>query len=333
MSQTTEIEWADATWNPVRGCTKISAGCKFCYAERFAERFRGVPGHAFEQGFDLRLVPEALGLPLTWKKPKRIFVNSMSDLFHEDIPFEFISEVWDIMARAHWHTYMILTKRSKRMVAYFEWLKQGMKVRGLDEWWKGVDPLPQIWLGVTTENQMAADERVTDLLQCPAAVRFVSYEPALGPLDLTAIKQDLGEGLFGDALSWHHMPYNGGNKRPYPKIDWVICGGESGSGARPMHPDWARKLRDQCAEAGVPFFFKQHGEWAPGECADHPQTRTEQTAKLVNGQWVFGRQTPSQCASLHVDDQPDLYRFGKRKAGRKLDGIEHNDFPKPRAKV
>jgi protein gp37 len=219
MAEHSKIEWTDATWNPVRGCTKISPGCAHCYAERFAERFRGVPGHPFEQGFDLRLVPQKLDDPLRWKKPKRVFVNSVSDLFHEGVPDDYIAEVADVMVRADWHTYQILTKRSARML---ELLKGRLQVAAAK---------PHIWWGVSVENQKNGLPRIAHLRSSPAAVRFLSIEPLL---------EDLGA-----------MDLSG--------INWVIVGGESGIGARPMERKWVVNIRRQCRSHGIPFFFKQWG--------------------------------------------------------------------------
>src|SRR5262249_7852786 len=213
MSDHSGIEWTDATWNPVRGCTKVSPGCARCYAEAFAERFRGVPGHPYEQGFDLRLVPEKLGDPLRWRTPRRVFVNSMSDLFHEGVPESFIVEVARVMARADWHTFQVLTKRSERMAGL---------LRGALGFAAGQR---HIWWGVGVENRRHGLPRVSHLQAAPARVRFLSVEPlleCLGPLNLDGIA-------------------------------WVIVGGESGPGARPMELDWVRSVRDQCARAGVPF--------------------------------------------------------------------------------
>jgi protein gp37 len=219
MSEISTIEWTDATWNPVRGCTKISPGCKHCYAEVFAERFRGVPGHPYEQGFDLRLVPEKLAEPLRWQTPKMIFVNSMSDLFHEGVPDEYIEAVARVMVKAEWHTYQILTKRSARMAS----LLKG-RLRFAAE-------APHIWWGVSVENKEHGLPRLRDLQKSPVSVRFLSVEPLL-------------EGLG-------RLNLNG--------IHWVIVGGESGHGARPLKREWVTSIRDQCEEAGVSFFFKQWG--------------------------------------------------------------------------
>jgi protein gp37 len=219
MAETSSIEWTDATWNPVRGCTKISPGCKHCYAEVFAERFRGVPNHPYSQGFDLRMVPEKLGEPLKWKTPKRIFVNSMSDLFHPGVPDEYISRVAEIMIQAPWHTYQVLTKRADRMTAL---LNTSLAFAASSS---------HIWWGVSVENRKHGLPRMKHLQMARASVRFLSVEPLL---------EDLGE-----------LNLNG--------IHWVIVGGESGHGARPMSQDWVNSIRIQCRNAGVPFFFKQWG--------------------------------------------------------------------------
>lgn len=225
MSNNSKIEWTDATWNPVTGCTKVSPGCKHCYAQTFAERFRGVPGHPFEQGFDLRLWPERLLLPLSWKAPRRIFVNSMSDLFHEKVPDLFIDRVFETMQKANWHEFQVLTKRPERMTAYLH--QRGARRASFGS------VHPHVWLGASVETQryIQRAELVADL---PSAVRFLSCEPLLGPIDLRNV---VGPG----------------------GVNWVIVGGESGHGARPMDPAWAMDIRDQCAQVDVPFFFKQWG--------------------------------------------------------------------------
>jgi protein gp37 len=222
MADATSIEWTDATWNPVTGCTKISAGCDHCYAERFSERFRGTRGHPFATGFDLTLRPERLEQPLGWRQPRMIFVNSMSDLFHKEIPREFIGRVFDTMERANWHTFQVLTKRSSLMRDFLR--KRYGPERG---------PV-HMWFGVSVEDG-SKKSRIRHLREAPAGVRFLSVEPligSMGTLDLTG-------------------------------IDWVIVGGESGPGARPMRADWARDVRDQCRAAGVAFFFKQWGGLRP----------------------------------------------------------------------
>jgi protein gp37 len=226
MGNKTEIAWTDATWNPVSGCTQASPGCDHCYAARLAKRLP--VAHAGGRPFsEVVCHPERLDVPIRWRKPRRIFVCSMGDLFHDGVPFDFVDSVWGRMLLANQHTFQVLTKRPAKMLEYLStrrWTPDGSNV----------------WLGVTAEDQQRADERIPLLLQCPAAVRLVSVEPMLGPVDLS------GYGWMRGLLT-------------EPRISWVICGGESGSGARPMHPAWARSLRDQCSAAGVPFFFKQQG--------------------------------------------------------------------------
>lgn len=214
MGASSSIEWTQGTWNPVTGCTKVSPGCKHCYAERMARRLRLMGQPNYRHGFQLALHESALDLPLRWKKPQTIFVNSMSDLFHEDIPFEFIERVFDVMRRASWHTFQVLTKRSGR----------------LRELSSALDWAPNIWMGVSVENDDYTF-RIDDLRTCDSTTRFLSLEPLLGPLP--------GLELAG--------------------IDWVIVGGESGPGARPMSEEWVLDIRDQCLRANVPFFFKQWG--------------------------------------------------------------------------
>ncbi len=219
MSDGSTIEWTDATWNPVRGCTKVSPGCKHCYAETFAERWRGVPDHPYGQGFDLRLVPEKLPEPLGWSRPRLVFVNSMSDLFQHGVPEHYVRLVFDVMNLADWHVYQVLTKRADRLRAITNRFPSPLVERR------------HIWLGVSVEDRKYGLPRIDELRRARAGVRFLSVEPLLedlGTLDLDA-------------------------------IDWVIVGGESGPGARPMKKEWVLSVRDQCVAAGVPFFFKQWG--------------------------------------------------------------------------
>ncbi len=262
MASTTAIEWTDVTWNPVTGCTKISAGCDHCYAERFSERFRGVAGHPFETGFDLTLRPERLNQPLTWKRPRMVFVNSMSDLFHKNVPEEFIGRVFDTMEQAHWHTFQVLTKRSSLMR---DFLKRRY----------GDSPGPRhIWLGVSIEDA-ARVSRLRHLQAAPAGLRFLSIEPLIGPvgsLDLDG-------------------------------IDWVIVGGESGPGARPMEADWVREVRDQCVSAGVAFFFKQWGGLRPKS----------------GGRELDGREWNEWPAFVAADRSPDLDAARRNAHGRAED--------------
>src|SRR5688572_19173159 len=248
MSATSEIEWTDATWNPVRGCTKVSPGCAHCYAEVFAERFRGVPGHPYEQGFDLRLVPEKLLEPIRWQQSRMIFVNSMSDFFQEEVPDEYIEAAALIMQRANWHTYQVLTKRSGRLRDLLR-----TKLRSAAK-------APHIWWGVSVENRRVGVPRVSDLRQSGARIRFLSIEPLLedlGLLDLTG-------------------------------INWVIVGGESGPGARPLKREWIVSIQRQCRREGVPFFFKQWGG----------------VRKSDNGRSLFGR-TYDEFPPVIRSAQPD----------------------------
>lgn len=222
MADGSAIEWTDATWNPVTGCTRITDGCDNCYAARFSERWRGIAGHPFENGFDLTLRPERIAQPLAWKRSRMIFVNSMSDLFHKQVPREFINRVFDTMERADWHVFQVLTKRSSLMRDY------------LKRRYRDAPPPAHIWLGVSVEHGRSTS-RIAHLRDAPAAVRFLSVEPligAVGQVDLAG-------------------------------IHWVIAGGESGPGARPMAIEWAREIRDQCAEQRVAFFFKQWGGLRP----------------------------------------------------------------------
>lgn len=247
MSDKSKIEWTDATWNPVRGCTKISPGCSHCYAETFAERFRGVPNHPFEFGFDLRLIPEKLANPLRWGASRMIFVNSMSDLFHADVPDDYIVLVARVMMAANWHTYQVLTKRADRLR---ELLAGKLQFAAQQD---------HIWWGVSVENRQHGFPRLEVLRQSAAKIRFLSVEPLLedlGPIDLTG-------------------------------INWVIVGGESGPGARPIHPDWVRNVQVQCQKSGVPFFFKQWGG----------------VRKAVNGRTLDGR-TFSEFPEVPQTDPP-----------------------------
>jgi protein gp37 len=250
MSATSSIEWTQATWNPVTGCTEVSEGCDHCYAKTFAERWRGTPGHPYEQGFDLKLWPERLSLPKRWRKPRRVFVNSMSDLFHDDVPDDFIVRAFDTMANTRRHTYQVLTKRPGRMASFMRRYTAGESGPHAPES-VPVGVLPNVWLGTSVETQKWANVRIPKLLETPAAVRFLSCEPLLGPLDLS---------------EWLWWPWEPASFRAYKRrgaLHWIIVGGESGFGARSMHPDWTRMLRDQAVEAGVAFFFKQWGGRTP----------------------------------------------------------------------
>jgi protein gp37 len=270
MAATSHIEWTDATWNPVRGCSKITPGCKHCYAATFAERFRGVKGHPYEQGFDIRLVPEKLVEPLKWAEPKMVFVNSMSDLFHPEISDEYIVAVAQVMVAANWHTFQVLTKRSGR-------LKQL-----LDTKLNFAAPSNNIWWGVSVEDKRYGLPRLQDLRESAAGIRFLSVEPLL---------EDLGTvNLDG--------------------IHWMIVGGESGHDARPLAKSWVLSLRNQCKKSGVPFFFKQWGgnkKWKAGrlleektydeypESSPYPAPLTEKRREMI---YAFENKFRSLSSSL-----------------------------------
>lgn len=337
MGDKTKIEWTDATWNALKGCSRVSEGCRNCYAESMAARFSdaGQWGYGLATRKDgqhrwtgvVVLDLPTLEKPLRWRKPRRIFVTSVSDPFHPQVTDEMLDRLFAVIAACPQHTFQLLTKRPERMLQYFEqfrscgprmgWItRNGERPKSYggeaeliipDDRW----PLPNLWLGVSVENQDVAEERIPHLLATPAAVRFLSCEPLLGPVDLTRIKAPWVD--WRDALRGHEQGRPGASISAghfavgLSKIDWVIAGGESGPKARPMHPDWARGLRDQCAAAGVPFFFKQWGEWHP-----EPDMPSEvQEAFELMGRW----------------DGTSL-RVGKAAAGRRLDGREHLQFPK-----
>lgn len=367
MAATTSIEWTERTWNPVVGCEIVSPGCAHCYAMRMAARIeamgtaphykgltRKVNGHAVWTGV-MRPAPDRVLMePLHWKKPSLIFVNSMSDLFAEGVSDETIDQVFAVMGLAHWHTFQVLTKRPERMRAYFaetwqpapahdislgrsEALHVPAEVRGDDRWdhinlacddldllkidrvWTADGeligrpawprrPLPNVWLGISAEDQPRYDERWPHLRDTPAAVRFLSAEPLLGRIEIL------------------------------PGLDWVIVGGESGAGARPMHPDWARALRDDCATLGVPFFFKQWGEWREafhnedGPKVEEVEVGSETAESLAslakNPCWLTGAGRAFRYASA-IGDEPArmMERLGKKGAGRLLDGRAHDAMP------
>jgi protein gp37 len=316
MADNTGIEWTDATWNPVTGCTEVSPGCDRCYAKTFAERWRGTPGHYFENGFDVQLRPDKLDLPLRWRQPRRIFVNSMSDLFHDQVPDEYIAQVWGVMAWSPLHTFQILTKRHSRMRSLLS--SRDFKSKVDDAWYdfgrryampeKRAEPpthpydrwpLPNVWLGVSTENQQWANIRIPALLDTLAAVRFISAEPLLGPIS-----------IFASSKTDHD-----------PGLDWVIVGGESGHGARPMHPGWVRSLRNECTFNGVPFLFKQWGEWTPS--AEHGGARR---LVYIDGESAEVGNSYASGAVLRPGSQL-MYRGGKHRAGRQLDGRTWDQYP------
>jgi protein gp37 len=340
MGSKTGIEWTDSTWNPLRGCSRVSEGCRNCYAETMAARFSG-PGQPHAGLAVMRngkpswtgkveLVEKHLLNPLKWKpgqpiydattgkrvgndasRPRRIFVNSMSDLFHEDVTDEMRDRIFAVMGLCPQHVFQVLTKRPERMLAYFAkpngfrftWREgyiqnAGYAIKPEGHFALSVWPLPNVWLGVSVENQAAADERIPLLLQTPAAVRFISAEPLLGLVNLFWPNHYLSLNrrvVFGQL----------GKERIYDGLDWVICGGESGPGARPMQEDWVRSLLNRCQGTNVPFFFKQWGEWLPAMC----DGATDRTGAQV----------------LNASDQPQ--RVGKKAAGALLDGREWKQFP------
>ena len=293
----TKIEWADRSWNVITGCEKISAGCAHCYAERMAKRLAGRAGYPKENPFEVTLHIDKLDEPLKWKKPQRIFVCSMSDLFHEKVPFWFIDEVFATILEAQHHTFLVLTKRPERMREYFA------KFR------KEYLPIPNVWLGTSVEDQRAAEKRIPELLQIPAEVRFLSCEPLLGPLYLDEIPQVL---LSVTKRKDAYLVDSG-------KLDWVIVGGESGPKARPMNPDWVRGIRDQCLAGNIPFFFKQWGEW------QWTDERLE-IQRMANGKKE--RKLTSIKIPGAIGYNEVWFRWvGKIKAGRVLDNREWNEFP------
>ncbi len=327
MADKSAIEWTDATWNPVLGCSIVSPGCTNCYAMKEAYRFGFNPNlqryHGLTKKVNDRPVwtgkiakaPNTTWLaPIERKKPTKYFVNSMGDLFHEDCPDDWILDALTVMAIANQHTFQIVTKRADRMwefmsrprlleEIYLNWYTFSDGAREVHGW-----PLSNVWLGVSTERQQEADERIPLLLETPAAVRFISAEPLLGPLN-----------LFDFIGPWGPTPQS---LQAPPALDWVIVGGESGQKARPMHPDWARSLRDQCGAAGIPFFFKQWGEWAP--------STEEQAAGNPRSGWQTKRAHPCVAKAEELYPQAGaafVERLGKKAAGRLLDGVEHNAMP------
>jgi protein gp37 len=354
VSDNSAIEWTDATWNPVTGCTKVSRGCDHCYAETFAERWRGVAGHHFENGFDVTLRPERLDQPLRWKKPRRVFVNSMSDLFHEAVPDEFIVTVFARMWWSPQHTFQVLTKRHGRMRSLVPRIEERLREMEHDldlldaptplRW-----PLPNVWLGVSVEDQKRADLRIPALLDTPAAVRFLSCEPLLGPISLRGLQTFecsvcCRSGLWnngrsiaaGDEVNEYWCQVCGAEvpiEGCTPGIGWVIAGGESGPGARPMHPAWARSLRDLCEAAAVPFFLKQLGEYSPYLPMIPDDTRPDGRAPDWDRKpsaWVeeaTGRTVTDEANVPITGSWQAVYRVGKKAAGRTLDGQTSDQYP------
>ena len=270
MAANTKIEWADHTFNPWVGCTKISPGCDHCYAEGWAKRTGDA---ALWQGNRRRTSDANWRLPLKWNREaeaagvrRRVFCASLADMFDNQAEVSWRHALWELIHDTPHLDWLLLTKRPQNIAK----MLPNYDTHPLPDWGQG---WPNVWLGTTVENQAEADRRIPLLLGVPAAKRFLSCEPLLGPVDLTAVQQTVDPGFFGDCLQWYHKGYcHEIEGISYPTIDWVIAGGESGPGARPMHPNWARSLRDQCAAAGVPFLFKQWGEWAPADRPIGPPT-------------------------------------------------------------
>lgn len=295
MSQKTKIEWTESTWNPVSGCDKISDGCKNCYAEKMAKRLQAMGTKGYENGFKVTLHPDRLSEPTKRKKPTMYFVCSMGDLFHDDVPFWYIDDIFATMIHNSQHTFQVLTKRPKRMQQYF------MRSKELIEEYfpNGVTlPAQNIWLGVTAENQEQADNRIPILLDIPATKRFVSIEPMLSKIDFERLYSR--ESYLFD-------------------LDWVICGGETGANARPLHPDWVRNLRDQCQESNVPFFFKQWGEYI----STVPASYKEEPSIWMN---IDGK-TATEEEALKGGSWKGFFKVGKKQAGHLIDDVEHRNMP------
>lgn len=350
MADGTHIQWTEATWNPLVGCTAVSPGCDHCYAATLASgRLKRLPlyaGLAKDGVFtgEVRLTPERLADPLKWTKPRRVFVNSMSDLFHDSVPDDFIATVFAVMAATPQHTYQILTKRHGRMRSLLtdecrcgnghapsihfrskmDWAATRHNpayVPGLFSTYHTAPwPLPNVWVGVSVENQKWADIRIPVLLDTPAAVRWISAEPLLGPIDLRNCA-----GVDALEPDWVGGPTHGMGC-PHPLLDWVVAGGESGPGARPMHPDWARSLRDQCASAGVAFFLKQHGDWVEvDDCGPEGwRARRESDWQVRRDGYAWPLIEPHDAED---DTEVTIRRVGKKAAGRELDGRTHDDYP------
>jgi protein gp37 len=369
MAENSKIEWTDATWNPITGCSVVSPGCTNCYAMRLAgTRLAHHPSRAgLTQDTkagpvwtgEVRFNEQWLDQPLRWSRPRMIFVCAHGDLFHESVPDEWIDRVFAVMALAPHHTFQVLTKRAERMRAYLSGLGRARKIYSdvcdkavaervdvvliaspehvadappgrqlvLGTW-----PLPNVWLGVSAEDQKRADERIPHLLATPAAVRWVSAEPLIGPVafdDWWLRAPAECEGCDGDGRGGrsllHCPPGACPDDEGIGRLDWIVAGGESGPGARPSHPEWFRSLRDQCAGAGVPFFFKQHGDWLPFDNDDDANWYARHPVSLPLRWWDGAQWREATGEPPATRDW--VARIGKKAAGRLLDGIEHNGMP------
>lgn len=312
MADDTKIEWADSTMNPWIGCTKIAPACDHCYAADMAKRYGWVEwgNHPRKRTSDALWAK-----PRQWQKnaaafyaehgrKRRVFCASLADVFDNQVPSEWRSDLWGLIAATPDLNWLLLTKRPQNIE----------KMLPTDSIWNMIKS--HVWLGTTVEDQEHADRNIPHLLQHDAAVRFISVEPMLGPIDLNI--------NWPDGSLVNSLTRNGNG------LDWVIAGGESGPHARPSHPDWFRDLRDQCAAAGVPFLYKQWGEWAPGENATDPVPRGGELAAWYRDEksdWHTRRVSLAESEEMHRNDEPDLWRLGKKQAGRMLDGVTHDGFP------
>lgn len=337
MSENSKIEWCDHTFNPWEGCQKVGPGCDHCYAEARNARFGG--GSAFNWGPGAtrrRTSPSNWRKPLAWNaaheaffaahgRRQRVFCASLADIFDNAVSVQWRYALLRLIMDTPNLDWLLLTKRIGNAEAMLEQAMRALTV-GREGWRDNY--LPNVWVGATIVNQEEADRDIPKLLEAPAAVRFLSMEPLLGPVDLSVIDIDGHSEIYPLKGTTNCEDDDGVPVPDLPALDWVIVGGESGAGARPMHPDWARSLRDQCAAAGVPFLFKQWGEWAPGENAPGPMTRTENAAWWFAGSWDMRPVTPTESMHMHRDDEPDVWRFGKKGSGRHLDGRTHDEFPR-----
>ncbi len=339
MGRNSKIEWCDDTWNIITGCTLVDEGCRHCYAAHLITSWPAIGNHPSRKGLarknaageskftgEVRFNEQWLDQPLRWKKPRKIFVCAHGDLFHPAVPDDWIDRVFAVMALCPQHTFQVLTKRPERARGYFDARRDG------DPWAEAADevadligladhpvvlnpsviPLPNVWLGTSISDQASADLRIPELLATPAAIHFISAEPLLGPVDLKATRY--------------------GHMTAISRLDWTIVGGESGPHARPMHPDWARSIRDQCAAAGVAFLFKQWGEWGP-DAGPKPNGRDpvmeakHPCAYYKDGAW----QVRANGYAVKLDESAGcgqwVYRQGKQANGRLLDGVTHDGFP------
>lgn len=363
-----KIEWTDATWNPLGGCTRVTGGCVNCYAEIMAARFSlpGQWGHGLARRVKLpdgrtdhrwtgevRLIESKLDQPLHWRRPRRIFVNSTSDTAHEKVTDDMLCRIFATMALTRWHTYQVLTKRPERLRAFILAVARNpylrLKIAGamceisghpnahIEFWYGNIWPLPNVWLGTSVEDQATADQRIPHLLATPAAIRFISAEPLLGPVDVepylyiyTAMDDHLIESHPDEPLPYRDPATINPRDIVTPRLDWVITGGESGPGARPAHHDWFRSIRDQCVAAGVAYFHKQNGEWVcsgqefeskPGSCGP-----AQAGWVRPDGHW---RTTLADDAHLFCEapGSVPIVRVGKARAGRLLDGRTWDQMP------